>query len=76
MYGHLNVNALPPEYPQFYQRSEGAHVWNVDGSEYIDMIRPGRARGLGDVHQERTGRHYNVPDGGQGCDRAQEGAGG
>jgi glutamate-1-semialdehyde 2,1-aminomutase len=38
MYGHLSANALPPEYPQFYQRSQGAHVWDVDGNEYVDLM--------------------------------------
>ena len=38
MYGHLSANALPPEYPQFYQRCEGAHVWDVDGNEYVDLM--------------------------------------
>jgi glutamate-1-semialdehyde 2,1-aminomutase len=38
MYGHMSANALPPEYPQFYQRSEGSHVWDVDGNEYVDFM--------------------------------------
>jgi glutamate-1-semialdehyde 2,1-aminomutase len=38
MYGHLSVNALPAEYPQFYQRAEGAHVWDADGNEYVDFM--------------------------------------
>ena len=38
MYGHLSANGLPPEYPQFYQRSSGAHVWDVDGNEYVDLM--------------------------------------
>ena len=38
MYGHLSANALPPEYPQFYRRSQGAHVWDVDGNEYVDLM--------------------------------------
>jgi glutamate-1-semialdehyde 2,1-aminomutase len=38
MYGHMSASALPPEYPQFYQRSEGSHVWDVDGNEYIDLM--------------------------------------
>ncbi len=38
MYGHLSANALPPEYPQFYQRSQGAHVWDVDGNEYVNLM--------------------------------------
>jgi glutamate-1-semialdehyde 2,1-aminomutase len=38
MYGHMSANALPPEYPQFFQRSEGSHVWDVDGNEYVDFM--------------------------------------
>ena len=38
MYGHMSAGALPPEYPQFYQRSEGSHVWDVDGNEYVDLM--------------------------------------
>ena len=38
MYGHLSVNTLPAEYPQFYQRAEGAHVWDVDGNEYVNFM--------------------------------------
>jgi len=38
MYGHMSATGLPPEYPQFYQRSEGAHVWDVDGNEYVDLM--------------------------------------
>lgn len=38
MYGHLSASALPAEYPQFYERSEGAHVWDVDGNEYVDLM--------------------------------------
>src|SRR4051794_1900441 len=38
MYGHLSVNLLPPEYPQFYDHAEGCHVWDVDGNEYVDLM--------------------------------------
>jgi glutamate-1-semialdehyde 2,1-aminomutase len=38
MYGHLSANALPPEYPQFYERAADAHVWDVDGNEYVDFM--------------------------------------
>ncbi len=38
MYGHLSTNMLPAAYPQFYQRSEGARVWDVDGNEYVDLM--------------------------------------
>jgi glutamate-1-semialdehyde 2,1-aminomutase len=38
MFGHMSANALPAEYPQFYRRSEGSHVWDVDGNEYVDFM--------------------------------------
>jgi glutamate-1-semialdehyde 2,1-aminomutase len=38
MYGHLSANNLPEEYPQFYARSEGSRVWDVDGNEYVDLM--------------------------------------
>ena len=38
MYGHLSVRRLPAEYPQFYDHSEGARVWDVDGNEYVDLM--------------------------------------
>ncbi len=38
MYGHMSVNRLPPAYPQFYERSEGTRVWDVDGNEYVDFV--------------------------------------
>ena len=40
MYGHQSVTKLPvPEgYPQFMSRGQGAHVWDVDGNEYIDLM--------------------------------------
>jgi glutamate-1-semialdehyde 2,1-aminomutase len=38
MYGHMSVNYLPDAYPQFYERSEGTRVWDVDGNEYVDFM--------------------------------------
>jgi glutamate-1-semialdehyde 2,1-aminomutase len=38
MFGHMNVNRLPDAYPQFYDRSEGTRVWDVDGNEYVDFM--------------------------------------
>jgi glutamate-1-semialdehyde 2,1-aminomutase len=38
MYGHQSVSSLPPRYPQFYSRAQGAHVWDADGREYIDYL--------------------------------------
>ncbi len=40
MYGHESVVKVPvPDgYPQFMSSGRGAHVWDVDGNEYIDLI--------------------------------------
>lgn len=38
MYGHLNVARLPPGYPQFFARAEGAILWDVDGNAYVDFM--------------------------------------
>ena len=38
MYGHLSAERMPPDYPQFFARAEGAHIWDVDGNEYVDFM--------------------------------------
>jgi glutamate-1-semialdehyde 2,1-aminomutase len=38
MYGHLNMTALPPEYPQFFASGRGARVVDVDGREFVDLM--------------------------------------
>lgn len=38
MYGHQNASILPKNFPQFFARGEGSHLWDVDGNEYIDYI--------------------------------------
>ena len=40
MYGHMlaNEHTLPPSYPQFYERGEGAVTWDVDGNRYLDFM--------------------------------------
>lgn len=38
MYGHLDAARLPAGYPQFYERGEGCHVWDVNGRRYIDFM--------------------------------------
>ncbi|BBK31602.1 glutamate-1-semialdehyde 2,1-aminomutase [Stella humosa] len=38
MWGHLNAARLPEGYPQFFARSEGCHLWDVDGNEYVDLM--------------------------------------
>jgi glutamate-1-semialdehyde 2,1-aminomutase len=38
MYGHQSVGMLPDDYPQFFARGEGAHMWDVDGARYLDLM--------------------------------------
>src|SRR4051812_8689480 len=38
MFGHMSVKHLPAAHPQFYERSEGTRVWDVDGNEYVDFM--------------------------------------
>ncbi|MBI1198419.1 MAG: aminotransferase class III-fold pyridoxal phosphate-dependent enzyme [Phenylobacterium sp.] len=38
MYGHQSVGLLPDDYPQFFSRGEGAHIWDADGNRYLDLM--------------------------------------
>jgi glutamate-1-semialdehyde 2,1-aminomutase len=38
MYGHQSVMLLPDDYPQFFDRAEGAYLWDVDGNRYTDFL--------------------------------------
>ena len=38
MYGHQSAVHLPDAYPQFFERGQGAHIWDVDGNEYLDFM--------------------------------------
>ncbi len=38
MYGHMNAAAAPAAYPQYFQRSRGTRLWDVDGNEYLDLM--------------------------------------
>lgn len=38
MYGHQSVGMLPDDYPQFFARGDGAHIWDVDGKRYLDLM--------------------------------------
>ena len=38
MYGHQSVAALPPGYPQFFLRAEGAYLWDADGRRLLDLM--------------------------------------
>jgi glutamate-1-semialdehyde 2,1-aminomutase len=39
IYGHQSPTMLVPgAYPYFFTRGQGAHVWDVDGNEYVDLM--------------------------------------
>ena len=38
MYGHQSVGMLPDDYPQFFSRGSGAHIWDADGRRYLDLM--------------------------------------
>ena len=38
MYGHLRSDRLPEGYPQFFERGEGCHLWDVNGKRYVDFL--------------------------------------
>jgi len=38
MFGHLHSNRLPAGYPQFFERADGCHLWDVDGRRYVDFM--------------------------------------
>jgi glutamate-1-semialdehyde 2,1-aminomutase len=71
IYGHQTPAMLVPgSYPYFYERGQGAHVWDVDGNEYIDYICSYGPIVLGHRHpkvdeaalaQMRKGNCFNGP---------------
>ncbi|WP_158814602.1 aspartate aminotransferase family protein [Methylocapsa sp. S129] len=38
MFGHMRSEGLPAGYPQFFERGEGCHLWDVDGRRYVDFM--------------------------------------
>ena len=38
MYGHQSVMLLPDDYPQFFDRAQGAYLWDMDGNRYVDFL--------------------------------------
>lgn len=38
LWGHMKADNLPPGYPQFFARGQGARLWDVDGREYVDFM--------------------------------------
>ena len=71
IYGHQTPLVLVPgSYPYFFERGQGAHVWDVDGNEYIDYICSYGPIVLGHRHpkveeaalaQMRKGNCFNGP---------------
>ena len=71
IYGHQTPMVLVPgAYPYFFERGQGAHVWDVDGNEYIDYICSYGPIVLGHRHpkveeaalaQMRKGNCFNGP---------------
>ena len=52
MTGHLNAARLPAVYPQFFERGQGCHLWDVDGREFIDFMCSWGPNLLGHHHPE------------------------
>ena len=38
LWGHMNVNGFIAGYPQFFERGEGAELWDVDGRRFVDFM--------------------------------------
>lgn len=38
VYGHESTRLLPKTFPQFFDRAEGAYLWDVDGNRYLDLM--------------------------------------
>lgn len=38
MYGHESTRPLPEHFPQFFERGEGAYIWDADGNLYLDFM--------------------------------------
>ncbi len=52
MWGHQNAANLPEGYPQYFARAQGAHLWDVDGREYVDFMCSWGPVVLGHQHPE------------------------
>jgi glutamate-1-semialdehyde 2,1-aminomutase len=38
MYGHMSTGLLPADFPQYFTRGQGCHIWDADGNEYVDFM--------------------------------------
>jgi glutamate-1-semialdehyde 2,1-aminomutase len=52
VWGHMATRAIGPGYPQFFAKSDGCRVWDVDGNEYIDFMCAWGPNLLGYRHAE------------------------
>jgi len=50
----LEIDAANEGFPQYFDRAEGAHVWDVDGNRYIDYTLGYGPVVLGHAHPEVT----------------------
>ena len=52
MFGHQSVGLLPDDYPQFFDKGEGAHLWDADGNRYLDFMCAYGPNLFGYAHRE------------------------
>lgn len=52
VWGHMATRAIAPGYPQFFSRSNGCRIWDVDGNEYVDFMCAWGPNLLGYRHPE------------------------
>jgi glutamate-1-semialdehyde 2,1-aminomutase len=52
MYGHQSVATLPPGYPQYFARAQGAYLWDTAGRRYVDYLCGYGTNLLGYAHEE------------------------
>ena len=38
MYGHQSVKYLTEDFPLYFAKAKGTHLWDVDGNQYIDYV--------------------------------------
>ncbi len=52
MYGHQSARLLPDDYPQFFERASGAHLWDADANRYLDFMCGYGPNLFGYAHEE------------------------
>lgn len=57
MYGHLSTRFLPDDFPQYFDRAKGAHLWDVDGRRYLDFMCAFGPNLLGYAHESVDGAY-------------------